>query len=77
MIGPCVWRAGLLCCGAIHLGMPDGCVTERIISMSIRNNRSDLARKRRLRRTGYRRQLEQAVKAEQQKPATPPAEKSD
>jgi hypothetical protein len=44
--------------------------------MSARNNRSDLSRKRRLRRTGYRRLLEQAWKAEQKKQSTPPTEKS-
>jgi len=45
--------------------------------MSARNNRADVSRKRRLRRTAYRRLLEQAIKAEQQKQSTPPAEKSD
>ena len=43
--------------------------------MSARNNRSDLNRKRRLRRTGYRRLVEQAIKAEQQKQTAPAAEK--
>lgn len=47
------------------------------ITMSSRNNRTDLNRKRRLRRTGYRRQIEQAIKAEQQKQETPAAEKSN
>ncbi|MHB8628252.1 MAG: hypothetical protein ACYDBJ_13895 [Aggregatilineales bacterium] len=44
--------------------------------MSARNNRSDLSRKRRLRRTGHRRLVEQAIKAEQQKQPAPSADKS-